>query len=109
MPYCCGRRRGSSPESCRPAALELPHLAVGHRVSPVVHDPDLVVRAHGTPLRLDDHLARIVVARAAERLFRLAWDIAGTSFGSRQVLYERFFAGDPPRAGTGRECDLPEG
>jgi 4-hydroxyphenylacetate 3-monooxygenase len=28
-------------------------------------------------------------------LFRLAWDIAGTSFGSRQVLYERFFAGDP--------------
>jgi 4-hydroxyphenylacetate 3-monooxygenase len=34
---------------------------------------------------------------AADRvkLFRLAWDIAGTSFGSRQVLYERFFASDP--------------
>jgi len=32
---------------------------------------------------------------AGPRLFRLAWDIAGTSFGSRQVLYERFFAGDP--------------
>ncbi len=29
------------------------------------------------------------------RLFRLAWDIAGSSFGSRQVLYERFFASDP--------------
>jgi 4-hydroxyphenylacetate 3-monooxygenase len=29
------------------------------------------------------------------KLFRLAWDIAGTSFGSRQVLYERFFASDP--------------
>ena len=29
------------------------------------------------------------------RLFRLAWDIAGSAFGSRQVLYERFFASDP--------------
>jgi 4-hydroxyphenylacetate 3-monooxygenase len=29
------------------------------------------------------------------KLFRLAWDIAGTAFGSRQVLYERFFASDP--------------
>lgn len=29
------------------------------------------------------------------RLFHLAWDIAGSSFGSRQVLYERFFASDP--------------
>ena len=26
---------------------------------------------------------------------RLAWDIAGSTFGSRQVLYERFFASDP--------------
>jgi 4-hydroxyphenylacetate 3-monooxygenase len=31
------------------------------------------------------------------RLFRLAWDIAGSSFGSRQELYERFFFGDPMR------------
>jgi 4-hydroxyphenylacetate 3-monooxygenase len=29
------------------------------------------------------------------KLFRLAWDIAGSAFGSRQVLYERFFASDP--------------
>jgi 4-hydroxyphenylacetate 3-monooxygenase len=29
------------------------------------------------------------------KLFRLAWDIACSSFGSRQVLYERFFASDP--------------
>jgi 4-hydroxyphenylacetate 3-monooxygenase len=28
-------------------------------------------------------------------LFRLAWDLAGSAFGSRQVLYERFFASDP--------------
>jgi 4-hydroxyphenylacetate 3-monooxygenase len=29
------------------------------------------------------------------RLFHLAWDIACSSFGARQVLYERFFASDP--------------
>lgn len=29
------------------------------------------------------------------RLFRLAWDMVGTQFGSRQTLYERFFNGDP--------------
>jgi len=36
-------------------------------------------------------------ARERVRLFRLAWEVAGTSFGSRQVLYERFFSGDPVR------------
>jgi 4-hydroxyphenylacetate 3-monooxygenase len=34
-------------------------------------------------------------ARERVKLFRLAWDVAGSSFGSRQVLYERFFASDP--------------
>jgi 4-hydroxyphenylacetate 3-monooxygenase len=38
-------------------------------------------------------------AEAHERipLFRLAWDVAISAFGSRQVLYERFFFGDPVR------------
>ena len=31
------------------------------------------------------------------QLFRLAWDAALSAFGSRQVLYERFFFGDPVR------------
>jgi 4-hydroxyphenylacetate 3-monooxygenase len=31
------------------------------------------------------------------KLFRLAWDVACSAFGQRQVLYERFFAGDPMR------------
>lgn len=31
------------------------------------------------------------------KLFRLAWDTALSSFGNRQVLYERFFFGDPVR------------
>ncbi|MFQ5576786.1 MAG: 4-hydroxyphenylacetate 3-hydroxylase C-terminal domain-containing protein, partial [Anaerolineae bacterium] len=30
-------------------------------------------------------------------LYRLAWDTAVSAFGSRQVLYERFFFGDPVR------------
>ena len=34
-------------------------------------------------------------ARERVKLFRLAWDVAGNAFGSRQVLYERFFASDP--------------
>ena len=29
------------------------------------------------------------------RLFRLAWDLCGSGFAGRQLLYERFFAGDP--------------
>ena len=50
------------------------------------------------PLKVDieqylatDNLA----ARDRAKLFRLAWDVAGNAFGSRQVLYERFFASDP--------------
>jgi 4-hydroxyphenylacetate 3-monooxygenase len=34
-------------------------------------------------------------ARERVKLFRLAWDIACSAFGGRQVLYERFFAGAP--------------
>lgn len=35
-------------------------------------------------------------ATAAERirLFRLAWDVCCSAFGSRQVLYERYFGGN---------------
>ena len=33
-------------------------------------------------------------------LYRLAWDTALSAFGSRQVLYERFFFGDPVRLAT---------
>ena len=50
------------------------------------------------PLALDieRYLATdTATARDRVKLFRLAWDIACSSFGSRQVLYERFFASDP--------------
>ncbi len=36
-------------------------------------------------------------ARERVRLFRLAWDTCCSAFGSRQVLYERFFQGDALR------------
>ena len=47
-------------------------------------------------------------ARDRVKLFRLAWDLAGNAFGSRQVLYERFFASDPSDPGAGTRLDLPE-
>ena len=36
-------------------------------------------------------------ARDRAKLFHLAWDVACSAFGGRQVLYERFFGGDPVR------------
>lgn len=41
------------------------------------------------------------------KLFKLAWDLAGDAFGSRQLQYERYYAGDPVRilAGTYLSCD----
>lgn len=43
------------------------------------------------------YVARNSTAEEKIRLFKLAWDVAGSSFGSRQELYERFFFGDPVR------------
>ena len=45
---------------------------------------------------IDQYLATDAAnARDRVKLFRLAWDVACSAFGSRQVLYERFFASDP--------------
>jgi 4-hydroxyphenylacetate 3-monooxygenase len=45
------------------------------------------------------HYFQAARAEAFERipLFRLAWDTCLSAFGARQVLYERFFFGDPVR------------
>jgi 4-hydroxyphenylacetate 3-monooxygenase len=53
--------------------------------SPIREDIDRFFQARNT-----DALDRT-------KLFRLAWDTAISAFGSRQVLYERFFFGDPVR------------
>jgi len=37
------------------------------------------------------------LSRERVALYRLAWDVAGSAFGGRQTLYERFFFGDPVR------------
>ncbi|QQE79799.1 4-hydroxyphenylacetate 3-monooxygenase, oxygenase component [Alicyclobacillus sp. SO9] len=42
-------------------------------------------------------VARNAPAEARLKLFRLAWDASLSAFGSRQVLYERYFFGDPIR------------
>jgi aromatic ring hydroxylase len=45
-------------------------------------------------------------ARENVALYRLAWDVAGTSFGSRGSLYERFFSGDPDRQRAGAYMNM---
>jgi 4-hydroxyphenylacetate 3-monooxygenase len=39
--------------------------------------------------------AATLMGKERVQLFRLAWDLACSGFAGRQVLYERFFAGDP--------------
>ena len=53
--------------------------------SPLLPDVERYLATSGAPAR--DRVA----------LYRLAWDVAGSAFGGRQVLYERFFFGDPVR------------
>ncbi len=35
--------------------------------------------------------------RTPTRLFKIAWDLAGDAFGTRQLQYERYYVGDPVR------------
>ena len=48
-------------------------------------------------------------ARDRVRLFRLASDVAISSFGNRQVLYERFFASDPLTRARALAAIYPKG
>src|SRR4051794_33291283 len=50
-----------------------------------------------------------VQAKERVKLFRLAWDLAGNAFGSRQVLYERFFASDPLTRARAMAAVYPKG
>jgi aromatic ring hydroxylase len=51
-----------------------------------------------------------ISAENKQRLFKLAWDLMGSDFGSRHTLYELFYAGDPSMvtAGFHREFDKLE-
>lgn len=48
---------------------------------------DIARYFRGTGVSASDRLA----------LLKLAWDVTGTAFGQRQLLYERYHAGDPVR------------
>jgi 4-hydroxyphenylacetate 3-monooxygenase len=64
------------------------------------------------PLRpqIDQYLTTDkVAAQDRVKLFRLAWDVAGSAFGSRQVLYERFFASDPLTRARAMAAVYPKG
>jgi 4-hydroxyphenylacetate 3-monooxygenase len=50
-----------------------------------------------------------MAARDRVKLFRLAWDLAGSAFGSRQELYERFFASDPLTRARAMAAIYPKG
>jgi 4-hydroxyphenylacetate 3-monooxygenase len=60
-------------------------------ILPTKADFDTPLAGHLEQYLATDHSG----ARDRVRLFHLAWDIACSSFGQRQVLYERFFASDP--------------
>ena len=42
-----------------------------------------------------------VTAQERSRLFRMAWDFAGSALAGRNTLYERFYLGSRPRALSG--------
>ena len=78
-----------------PRMVEILQLlgAGGYMMTPTERDLD-------SPLRDDiERYFQAASAPAQDRiqLFRLAWDIVGNAFGSRQLLYERYFSGDPVR------------
>lgn len=50
--------------------------------------------------------AKLPADRRTE-LFRLAWDVACSSFAGRQTLYERYFSGDPWRLAMVRQARYP--
>ncbi|MCD7036208.1 4-hydroxyphenylacetate 3-monooxygenase, oxygenase component [Metabacillus sp. GX 13764] len=57
---------------------------------------------------LDDYLASAAYdARSRTKIFRLAWDTAMSSFGTRQTQYERFFFGDPVRLSSNLYWNYP--
>lgn len=60
-------------------------------------------KAFYSPIRIDlDKYLKGATKNAEERvkLFRLAWDLTMSSFGTRQTQYERYFFGDPIRSAS---------
>ena len=78
-----------------PRMTEILHLLGSSSLMALPAEADL----HG-PLAEDIHRYMDTDTATAEeriRLFRLAWDVSCSAFGSRQTLYERYFGGDGAR------------
>ena len=60
-------------------------------------------------VELDRYLQGAIVGGEEKvKIFRLAWDMSMSAFGSRQSLYERFFFGDAVRLATGLYMSYPK-
>jgi 4-hydroxyphenylacetate 3-monooxygenase len=59
--------------------------------------PDAILKSELKEYVEKYYQAKLANAEDRIKLFKLAWDAIGSSFGSRQELYERFFFGDPVR------------
>ena len=93
------RARRSTPRTLSRACIRASSkLSSETRIRP---DGDAVRRRFRQSRRTARHRALLRRRRRSgeERvaLYRLAWEVACSAFGGRQVLYERFFFGDPVR------------
>ena len=78
-----------------PRMMEILHLLGSSSLMALPAEADL-----SGPLAEDIHRYMDTDTTTAEeriRLFRLAWDVSCSAFGSRQTLYERYFGGDGAR------------
>ena len=78
-----------------PRMAEILHLLGSSSLMALPAEADL-----NGPLAEDIHRYMDTDTATAEeriRLFRLAWDVSCSAFGSRQTLYERYFGGDGAR------------
>jgi len=67
-------------------------------------------KAFHSEIKVDlDHYLQGTNKTAEERVkvFRLAWDLTMSSFGTRQTLYERYFFGDPIRLASNLYKNYP--
>ena len=78
-----------------PRTPEILHLLGSSSLMAIPTEADFETNIAGF---LENYLGTSTLSgKQRTQLFRLAWDVACSSFGSRQVLYERFFTGDPER------------
>jgi len=90
----CTASRNSWPDAWARVAAILQQLAAGGlMLTPTLADMEGPAR----PLIDKYFQGANIEAYQRVRLFRLVWDLIGTSFGERSTLYERYFSGDVVR------------